>query len=243
MLLIGLLTNFSLKHIHAVLYAIARSVPCRLNITSSYFLGKMNKKRFSKSLERRNSFNEAVDLEVCSHMHLVSVFHLSENLGRIANSNVPCPPELDKTCSRCAHDFDTKFMFQDAFDGFQIYILMKGRDTQLLQIARVLGRGSPNAGTLVCQVSHWFYVGNPRATASYKACISALLPSDKLHLDLLARLIHTHGKLTVFARCSYRSAKEATQNYVLGILSKVGGNIFVCSKLVGFCKSRKYGQV
>ena len=104
-------------------------------------------------------------------------------------------------------------MFQDAFDGFKL----KGREleTQLLQIACVLGRGSLNAGTLVCQVFHWFYVGNPRATTSYKACINALLSSDKLHLELLARLIHTHGKLTIFARCSYRSAKEATQNYNL----------------------------
>ena len=84
MLLIGLLTNFSLKYIHAVLYAIARSVPCGLNITSSYFLGKRNKKRFSKSLERWNSFIEAVDLEVCSHMRVDSAFLLSENLGRIA---------------------------------------------------------------------------------------------------------------------------------------------------------------
>ena len=209
MLLIGLLTNFSLKYIHAVLYAIARSAPCGLNITSSHFLGKMNKKRFSKSLERWNSFIEAIDLEVCSHMHLVSVFHLSENLRRIAIMS--CPPERDKTSSRCAQDFDTNFMFQDAFDGW----ILKGRETQLLQIARVLGRGSLNAGTLVCQVFHWFYVGSPRATTSYKACINALLSSDKLHLQLLARMIDTHGKLTVFARCTHRSSKEATQNYSL----------------------------
>ena len=76
-------------------------------------------------------------------------------------------------------------------------------------------RGSLNAGTLVCQVFHWFYVGAPRATTSYKACINVLLSSDKLHLELLDRMIDTHGKLTVFARCTYRSAKEATQNYTL----------------------------
>ena len=180
-----------------------------VNTTSSYFLGKMNKKRFSKSLERRNSFIEAVGLEVCSHMHLVSVFQLSENLGRIAI--VSCPPELDKTSSRCAQDFDTNFMFQDAFDGFQI----KGREIELLKIARALGRGCLNAGTLVGQVFHWFYVGNPRATTSYRACINVLLSSDKLHLKLLARMIDTHGKPIVFARCTHRSAKESTQNYSL----------------------------
>ena len=185
------------------------TVPFELNISSSFFLGNMHKKRFSRSLARWNSFIEAVDLEVCSHMHVVSVFHLSENLRRIAIMS--CPPELDKTSSRCAEDFDTNFVFQDAFDGFKV----RGRETQLLQIARVLGRGSLNAGTLVCQVFHWFYVGSPRATTSYKACINALLSSDKLHLELLARLVETHEMHNVFARCSYRSAQEATQNYIL----------------------------
>ena len=102
-------------------------------------------------------------------------------------------------------------MFQNAFGGFSV----KGRETQLLQIARVLGRGSLNAGTLVCQVFHRFYVGSPRATTSYKACINALLSSDKLHLELLAPSVDTHGMRNVFARCSYRSAQEATQNYIL----------------------------
>ena len=142
-------------------------------------------------------------------MHVVSVFHLSENLRRIAIMS--CPPELDKTSSRCAEDFDTNFVFQDAFNGSKV----KGREPQLLQIACVLGRGSLNAGTLVCQVFHWFYVGSPRATASYKACISALLSSDKSHLVLLARLVETHGMRNVLARCSYRSAQEATQNYII----------------------------
>ena len=31
--------------------------------------------------------------------------------------------------------------------------------------------------------------------------------------------------------------------YNLGFLSKVGGKLFVCSKLVGFSKSGRYGQV
>ena len=48
--------------------------------------------------------------------------------------------ELDKTPSRCAQDFDTNFVPQDAFDGFKV----KGQETELLMIARasVLGRGS-----------------------------------------------------------------------------------------------------
>ena len=142
-------------------------------------------------------------------MHVDSVFDLLENLGRIAM--VSCPPQLDKTPSRCAQDFDTTFVFQDAFDGFKV----KGRDMELLHIARVLGRGSLNAGTLVGQVLHWFYVGAPRATTSYRACINVLLSSNKLHIEILNRLIDTHGKLTVFDRCTYRSAKEATQNYTL----------------------------
>ena len=176
MLLIALLTNYPMKLIHAVLYAIARTVPFGLSITSSHFLGNMNKKMFTKSLARwnSNSFMEAVDLEVCSHMHVYSGFDLLENLGRIAM--VPCPPQLDKTPSRCAQDFDTTFVFQDAFGGFQV----KGREMELLHIARVIGRGSLNAGTLVSQVFHWFCVGAPRATASYKACINVLLSSDKL---------------------------------------------------------------
>ena len=59
---------------------------------------------------------------------------------------------------------------------------------------------------------HWFYVGSPRATTSY---INVLLSSKQLHLRLLRSMVHTHGKHTVFARCTYRSAHEATQNYIL----------------------------
>jgi len=156
------MTNFSMRYIHSVLYAIARTIPYGLNISSSYFLENMNKKRFKKSLDRWNSFIEAVDL-------------------------------------------------QNAFDGFKV----KGRDRELLQIARVLGRGCLKAGTLVGQVFHWFYVGAPRATTSYRACINVLLSSDKLHLQLLARMIHAHGKPNVFARCTHRSSKESPQNYSL----------------------------
>ena len=205
------MTNFSMRYIHSVLYAIACTVPFGLNISSSHFLVNMNKKRIKKSLERWNSFIEAVDLQVCSLMHVDSVFDMLENLGRIAM--VSCPVEVDKTPSRCAQDFDTTFVFQDAFDGFKV----KGRDMELLHIARVLGRGCLNTGTLVGQVLHWFYVGAPRAhaTTSYRACINVLLSSNKLHLELLSRLIVTHGKLTVFARCAHRSSNEATQNYSL----------------------------
>ena len=95
---IALLANFPLRYIHTMLYAIARSVRCGLNITSSFFLENMNDEaRFTKapSLARWNSFIEAVDLEVSSHIHDDSVFLLSENLGRIAK--MPCPPELDCT--------------------------------------------------------------------------------------------------------------------------------------------------
>ena len=35
------------------------------------------------------------------------------------------------------------------------------------------------------------------------------------HLGLLKSMVHTHGKGTVFARCTYRSAHEATQNHIL----------------------------
>ena len=125
LLLIGLLTNSPLKHIHAVLYAISTSVPTGLNITSADFLGSMDDERFTKSRARWNSFIEAADLEVCSHMHVDSAFDLLENLGHIAI--VSCPLQLDKTPSRCAQDFDTTFVF----GGFK----MVGRETQLLQIA------------------------------------------------------------------------------------------------------------
>lgn len=78
---------------------------------------------------------------------------------------MPCPLELDKTPSRCDQDFDTNFVFQDTFGGAGFKI--KHREEELLQTARVLGRGCLNAGTLVCQVFHWHYAdGNPRARAT-----------------------------------------------------------------------------
>ena len=114
LLLIGLLTNFPLRYIHSILYAIATSVTTGLNLPSSFFLARMNEAIFTKSLARWKSFIEAVNLEVCSHMHVDSVFLLSENLGRIrriAKMTLSCPPELDKASSRCAQDFDTFFVF------------------------------------------------------------------------------------------------------------------------------------
>ena len=89
----------------------------------------------------------------------------------------------------------------------------------LLHIARVLGLGRLNAGTLVGRFSGFALVlcgpGAPRATTSYRARINVMLSSNELHIELLNRLIDTHGKLTVFARCTHRSQKEATQNYAL----------------------------
>ena len=52
-------------------------------------------------------------------------------------------------------------------------------------------------------VFHWFYVGSPRATTSYKTCISVLLSSNQLHLRLLKSMVRTHRKGTAFARCTY----------------------------------------
>ena len=107
-----------------MLHAIATSVTTGLNITSSFFLANMNEKRFTKSLARWKSFIEPVDLEVCSsshmysHMHVDSVFHLSGSLGRIAMMS--CPVQVDKTSSRCAQEFVTNFVFQDAFGGLKI---------------------------------------------------------------------------------------------------------------------------
>ena len=49
MLLIALWTNHPMIYIHPVLYAIARTIPYGLSISSSNFLGNMNKNRSSKS--------------------------------------------------------------------------------------------------------------------------------------------------------------------------------------------------
>ena len=130
---------------------------------------------------------------------------------KILGASRRCLVHLNWT--RCAQDFDTNFVFRDAFDGFKV----KRREIELLKIAQALGRGSLNAGTLVYQVFHWFYVGalRDRATTSYKACINVLLSSNLLHLRLLKSMIETNGKDTVFARCTFRSAKEAPLNYIL----------------------------
>ena len=71
----------------------------------------------------------------------------------------------------------------------------------MLHIAHVIGHGSLNAGTLVCQVFHRFYVGAPGATTSYTACINVLLSSKKLHLRLMKSMVD--GVDTVFACCTH----------------------------------------
>ena len=132
----------------------------RARFSSTYDRSKIHKDSRAMELLHRGCRPRGVLSHACM---LFLFFALSENLRRIAIMS--CPPELDKTSSRCAEDFDTNFVFQDAFDGLKL----KGGDTELLQIASVLGRGSLKPGTLVCQVFHWFYVhvGSPRATTSY----------------------------------------------------------------------------
>ena len=78
----------------------------------------------------------------------------------------------------------------------------------LLRIAKVLGKGSLNAGTFVVQVFHWFYVGRPRATTSYRACVNVLFSSSKVHVSLLHKMMQVHSLQTVFGRCPHRSQKE-----------------------------------
>ena len=85
----------------------------------------------------------------------------------------------------------------------------------LLRIAKLLGKDSLNDGTFVAQVFHWFYVGRPRATTSYRACVNVLLSSSKVHLNLLRKMTKAHSALTVFDRCKYRSHSEATQKYIV----------------------------
>ena len=65
----------------------------------------------------------------------------------------------------------------------------------MLHIARVIRHGSLNAGTLVWQVFHRFYVGAPRATTSYKACINVLLSSKNLHMRLMKSMADVHGNI------------------------------------------------
>ena len=58
-------------------------------------------------------------------------------------------------------------------------------------------------------------MGNPRTTTSYKACVNVLLSSKKLHHRPLRSMVDTHREYSVFARCTHRSAKEATMNYIV----------------------------
>ena len=106
---------------------------------------------------------------------------------------------------------------QDQFGGFKLV----GKDSMLLRIANVLGRGSLNAGTFVAQVFHWLYVGRPRAATSYRACVNVLLSSEKYHLYLLRKMAQAHSLLTVFDACKHRSKTEMTQNSILTPLDQL----------------------
>ena len=105
---------------------------------------------------------------------------------------------------------------QDQFGGFKLV----GKDSMLIRIANVLGKGSLNAGTFVVQVFHWFYVGRPRASTSYRACVNVLLSSSKVHLRMLKKLMQVHSIQTVFDRCKYRSQKEMTHIYTVSSLDR-----------------------
>jgi len=106
---------------------------------------------------------------------------------------------------------------EDQFGGFKVV----GKDSMLLRVASILGRGSLNAGTFVAQVFHWFHVGRPRATTSYRACINVLLSSEKVHLNLLRKMTEAHSILTVFNACKHRSQFEMTQNYIVTPLDQL----------------------
>ena len=130
-----------------------------------------------------------------------------------------CPAHLDENFSkrsRCAQHFDTNLFLQDQFGGFKLV----GKNSMLLRIAKVLGKGSLNAGTFVVQVFHWFYVGRPRATTSYRACVNVLLSSSKLHLSMLKNLTQVHSIQTVFDRCSHRSQTEMAHIYTVSSLDR-----------------------
>lgn len=105
---------------------------------------------------------------------------------------------------------------ENQFGGFKLV----GKESMLLRIASILGRGSLNAGTFVVQVFHWFYVGRPRATTSYRACINVLLSSEKVHLHLLRKMAEAHSILTVFNACKHRSQMEQTHIYTVSSLDR-----------------------
>jgi len=98
---------------------------------------------------------------------------------------------------------------ENQFGGFKLV----GKDSisMPLWITTILGRGSLNAGTFVAQVFHWFYVGLPRATTSYRACVNVLFSSKQVHLSLLRKMMRVHSIQSVFDRCAHRSKKEQTQ--------------------------------
>jgi len=124
-------------------------------------------------------------------------------------------PRFAKSRSRW-NSFAQAVDSEDQFGGFELV----GKDSMLLRIANVLGRGSLNAGTFVVQVFHWFYVGRPRATTSYRACVNVLLSSSKLHLSMLKNLTQVHSIQTVFDRCSHRSQKEMPHIYTVSSLDR-----------------------
>lgn len=124
-------------------------------------------------------------------------------------------PHFNKSRSRW-DSFAEAVDRDDQFGGFKLV----GKNSMLLRIAKVLGKGSLNAGTFVVQVFHWFYVGRPRATTSYRACVNVLLSSSKLHLSMLKNLTQVHSIQTVFDRCSHRSQTEMAHIYTVSSLDR-----------------------
>jgi len=124
-------------------------------------------------------------------------------------------PRFAKSRSRW-NSFAQAVDSEDQFGGFELV----GKDSMLLRIANVLGRGSLNAGTFVVQVFHWFYVGRPRATTSYRACVNVLLSSSKVHLRMLKQMMQVYSIQTVFDRCSHRSQQELTHIYTVSSLDR-----------------------
>jgi len=151
-----------------------------------------------------------------------------EVLYRIAKS---APFGLDITSSRFLNGMDTDAFqlsrirmdsfiaavdAEDLFDGFKL----QGRDKERLEIAKQLGCGSLEAGTLVVQQYHWKFVGRPRALISYRSVVNVLLSSlslcyRKMHLHLLKNMVEAHGIEKVFENCTYRSERESRHYYTV----------------------------
>ena len=200
-----------------------------LNITSADFLANMDNPHFTKSRGRWNSFAQAVDSEVSTPLHSFLFLLLSPNVGRIAT--ISCPDRLDNKSIWTTNDRDApNILTQNCFCRISlVHVAMVSSSSaktsyysMLLRIASTLGRGSPNTGTFVVQVFHWFYVGSPRATTSYRACVNVLLSSEKVHIDisLLKKMIRVHSLQSVFDRCSHRSQREQTQIYTVSSLNR-----------------------